>query len=701
MFKTASSARAAELLDSSGQVVPFIGFDGCSTLPLSFSEKVADVSCNDILPEVRNAFKKLAKKDALTREKGLKEMAALLETLEMKQIERCFPLYASAFPKLALDGILVIRTACIRLLESFIKALRKSSERYMKTVLPYVIFAMHDGYSQVVQYAHLLFTNCFNEENRRKAIAICLQVTCDIALQILERTHPLLSKGEGEETDNQRECRLSAQSLACLASLCERLDSAGERERIVKLIQNRHLYKQLISCSPQVMSGMFSLGSRLLILDWAEGVPQSGLPASALSNLDNPDRTVCRLAADYLVACAKGIHLFKLLNVNKAVIPKLVSIIRRKESHWMNLESKLMVIVKLTFDNVSSMDKEPFLGRVLDAFFDGMPADSSFSVSNWANALVELAEMAFSDLDSADENMKREDFVEHFFSKVFVAIELTMKRGERGAMRAVAALPLCILRSETTVPQHMVEHFRRDLFMNLFNRLPASEPVVEQLFISPYCGTLLDLAVMILRSATSSAAIVAHIIESCDEAFLIQINRCTSLAEAVAAKVDWNANETRIIRALLRAVSVTQGSLSEFIKLDDEMCCARLVETVSSSGAWALLPRVLSSQIWQSVVEKAATFSIRSCEREKWRMVLECVVTLPNSTAVISSILENNELKNAELFIDLMIACAKNTVFWLRFAIFITTLSPKKSRSFLNGQVFFHQLYRPFFMLKL
>ncbi|VDM49815.1 unnamed protein product [Toxocara canis] len=167
---------------------------------------------------------------------------------------------------------------------------------------------------------------------------------------------------------------------------------------------------------------------------------------------------------------------------------------------------------------------------------------------------------------------------------------------------------------------------------------------------------------MILRSATSSAAIVAHIIESCDEAFLIQINRCTSLAEAVAAKVDWNANETRIIRALLRAVSVTQGSLSEFIKLDDEMCCARLVETVSSSGAWALLPRVLSSQIWQSVVEKAATFSIRSCEREKWRMVLECVVTLPNSTAVISSILENNELKNAELFIDLMIACAKNTV---------------------------------------
>ncbi|VDM26701.1 unnamed protein product [Toxocara canis] len=429
MFKTASSARAAELLDSSGQVVPFIGFDGCSTLPLSFSEKVADVSCNDILPEVRNAFKKLAKKDALTREKVVflltlwnwfEGNGGVIGNLRDETNRKVLPTLRIC---LSQDGILVIRTACIRLLESFIKALRKSSERYMKTVLPYVIFAMHDGYSQVVQYAHLLFTNCFNEENRRKAIAICLQVTCDIALQILERTHPLLSKGEGEETDNQRECRLSAQSLACLASLCERLDSAGERERIVKLIQNRHLYKQLISCSPQVMSGMFSLGSRLLILDWAEGVLQSGLPASALSNLDNPDRTIgqhaeCTQNRDMGSIGPAYISIFGRFPPSVTVQKYLALDCGVPVLHWMNLESKLMVIVKLTFDNVSSMDKEPFLGRVLDAFFDGMPADSSFSVSNWANALVELAEMAFSDLDSADENMKREDFVEHFFSKV-------------------------------------------------------------------------------------------------------------------------------------------------------------------------------------------------------------------------------------------------------------------------------------------
>uniref|UniRef100_A0A915B115 E3 ubiquitin-protein ligase listerin n=2 Tax=Parascaris univalens TaxID=6257 RepID=A0A915B115_PARUN len=289
--KTASSAQAAELLSSSGHLMGFIGFDGCGNLPAYLMENI-DVSHDGITAEIRNALKKMTKKDAFTREKGLKEMISLLESVEVEQIEKCFPLYASSFPKLSLDGVLIVRTNSIRLLESFIKVLKKNSERYMKTVLPYVIFAMYDSYTQVVQFANSLLMNCFAEENRRKAIALCVQPTCNIVLQILDRTHPLLLKGEGEETENQRECRLSTQSLVCLTTLCERLDSTSEKERIMKIMLNKHLFKHLINLSPQVMNGMFSLGLHLITLEWANEILQSGLPISALTNLDNSNGLV-------------------------------------------------------------------------------------------------------------------------------------------------------------------------------------------------------------------------------------------------------------------------------------------------------------------------------------------------------------------------------------------------------------------------
>lgn len=76
---------------------------------------------------------------------------------------------------------------------------------------------------------------------------------------------------------------------------------------------------------------MFSLGLHLITLEWAKEILQSGLPISALTNLDNSNGMVCRSAADYFIACANGNHLFNVLNINKAVIPKLMSIVRKKE----------------------------------------------------------------------------------------------------------------------------------------------------------------------------------------------------------------------------------------------------------------------------------------------------------------------------------------------------------------------------------
>uniref|UniRef100_A0A915BSS7 E3 ubiquitin-protein ligase listerin n=1 Tax=Parascaris univalens TaxID=6257 RepID=A0A915BSS7_PARUN len=450
-------------------------------------------------------------------------------------------------------------------------------------------------------------------------------------------------------------------SLVCLTTLCERLDSTSEKERIMKIMLNKHLFKHLINLSPQVMNGMFSLGLHLITLEWANEVLQSGLPISALTNLDNSNGLVCRSAADYFIACADGNHLFNVLNINKAVIPKLMSIIRRKESHWMNLDTRLMVIVRSIYSNISPAEKQPFLHRLLDAFFDGTSFDPSFNVNSWAVALVEFVEMIFVEVDETEATLD-EDFVEYVFSKILVATELMMKREEKIAIRTISALALCVLSKEASLPKEKVDRFINELSMNLFNRLPISEIIIEQLFTSPYRQRLIDFAEMIVKSESSSAEIVADLIESSNDRFILDLNARIPLAKIIAAKVNWKTNETLIIKALLDVIDVTKGSLNDFVKLDDEICCIRLMETISKSNSWDILPRLLSAEDWDSIVEKAAIYSIRSMEFEKFQLVAENIARLPNGDRIVTSLIESNEMKVPELFLHIINAYGKTAI---------------------------------------
>lgn len=84
----ASSAKAAELLQASGMNIPFIGLESNPLDLLNPGEKGGLEGKEELMPELRIAFKKLAKRDAQTREKVYDSLNKSLKNQSFRQSKR-------------------------------------------------------------------------------------------------------------------------------------------------------------------------------------------------------------------------------------------------------------------------------------------------------------------------------------------------------------------------------------------------------------------------------------------------------------------------------------------------------------------------------------------------------------------------------------------------------------------------------------
>uniref|UniRef100_A0A914D5J1 E3 ubiquitin-protein ligase listerin n=1 Tax=Acrobeloides nanus TaxID=290746 RepID=A0A914D5J1_9BILA len=96
--QTASSSRAAELLQSSG--IPLPALLGLDTSSVDIPDAFADEFGPNVDPEFRIALKKLSKRDSFTREKAVKELADLLNNSNYEQTKNSFSAFASSYSKL-------------------------------------------------------------------------------------------------------------------------------------------------------------------------------------------------------------------------------------------------------------------------------------------------------------------------------------------------------------------------------------------------------------------------------------------------------------------------------------------------------------------------------------------------------------------------------------------------------------------------
>ncbi|VDN21769.1 unnamed protein product [Gongylonema pulchrum] len=262
--RAASSAQAADLLTSFGQTASSATFTECDTS--STSRMLDDLEIDDDISqsEMQIALKKLIKKDALTREKGLKELGELLTEASLVDAKAGFKSFVAVFPKLSLDWRLTIRHASLRVLETFICKLQKECEPFLKKarnsivvwvfwVLPYALFLMHDGNTAVADASKEMLKNCFVSEKHAVVVDMCRDALYDIAIQMVNVSHPLSNSKDEEETSEQRCTRLKLQGLRCLRWACAAPLSEDQQQQMVQLFSRRSMDFFRVS-APQVIS---------------------------------------------------------------------------------------------------------------------------------------------------------------------------------------------------------------------------------------------------------------------------------------------------------------------------------------------------------------------------------------------------------------------------------------------------------------
>lgn len=171
-----------------------------------------------------------------------------------------------------------------------------------------------------------------------------------------------------EESDAQRQTRLIAQSLNTLEAFLEW--SPVLSQTIAPSFFTSQSFSSLMNMDTNVKAASFRLLKKLITTDVS---PLFGtrIPAFILQHLDANDTLLCRNAFECFLVVANDPKFFETVKVDKAVVPKFLSLVRKKGLHWQVLETSLLPSISIIYDNLADDQKLKWLKSILESFFDG------------------------------------------------------------------------------------------------------------------------------------------------------------------------------------------------------------------------------------------------------------------------------------------------------------------------------------------
>ncbi|VDN07438.1 unnamed protein product [Thelazia callipaeda] len=631
--QAASSAKAVELLTNSGYTVPLITFGDCEQLTAALLDQhVADD--NSLNPAIQVALKKVMKKDAQTREKGVKELKQVIDEVAVEDALKSFKHFVTIFPKLSLDGSVMVRTGVLRALESYIKKLRRSSERYLKKVLPYVLFLIHDSYSQVANESKSLTAKFFPNGKYDIVMELCREPLCDMSFELIDGTHPLLHKGEEEEIEVQRSVRLISQSFRCLEWIVTSNSPNNQQvSKIIRLFEDSSL-KKLLSMDPLIVSGVFVLANILMTnSEERTAVIKSSITKGALARLDHTDRGVCRAATHLLLSMANSKELSNFLNIDKVVTPRIISLIRKKGVHWNHISTSLVSFIKFIFEEKTKDDGQALLLRLLDSFLDETPWKCSNSKVSWVDAFVDFIDFGVSwALGHCGNDL---DIVEKIISKIWIPMKHILSWNEKSQNKKMANTLVSTINKCGSYPPIKLQLCTQieEFFLN---DLPLSEQLIEEFFCDQIKPSWLKCIEKLIENSLSSQRIIYYLLEKCDDDMLRRINSPVHICQALSSKINWEKSEDEALLLLMLLMKLTiifGQQITDFYKLDDELASVRFLL------AFGLLDKVKysSSQFlsYDQVLTKAMRFCIRQVDTKRWSAVLDIAPLFFNFEAVL------------------------------------------------------------------
>ncbi|KAK6052568.1 hypothetical protein COOONC_09928 [Cooperia oncophora] len=339
-----------------------------------------------------------------------------------EMLEVCYNHFATGMDKLIVDGSPTVRMLSLRVTSFFISSLKKAAEKQLKIVsfergilytltqgtyccvqvMPMVLIATCDTSLSVSKQAEAVLTENFPGDKASQATSIFAADTAKLAIDIIAGRHALVQpqKYDCEDSPEQRVSRLSTQCLLVISRLAPFASKNAQfKEVLENFFKQTAIIKNLTKGTPAVKSAL--LGICLKMPDCVSLLLDTPLATWTISNLDSPDSSVCTKAFEAFIALLADERFYTKFDVEKSVIPKLLSVVRRKEAHWRHASRFLAPSYATLVTHVS--DPPKFIHSFLASFNDNLPFEIGGSMPVWAETFSECVKFTYSNEETIAE----------------------------------------------------------------------------------------------------------------------------------------------------------------------------------------------------------------------------------------------------------------------------------------------------------
>ncbi|KAI6191252.1 E3 ubiquitin-protein ligase listerin [Aphelenchoides bicaudatus] len=409
----ASSSRAAELLQSSGLGIQFLSL-GNDPSSLEFPSGNDDNKTDefaDVDSDYRIAFRKLSKKEAGTREKGLNSLADLVQKADSNSTSAANGIrhFVKFYNYLAFDSVSSIRSAANDTLAVAILKLRKQIAEHIVKMLPSTLIAKYDSLSAVRHSADELLEKCFNDEQRKKIYDHAAPRAIKVCLQIIQKKNTLVNKQKYSDDENldQRVERIVVQALTALGELSSKCPD--QSDEILSTVDG--VYDSLVNIGPQVSNAILLCFLQMVKDGHIVEFTRTNASYKILKFLHSDLHTLCKNAFGiYLfMAEAKANDKIQTSFSKKEFINDLtLRMVTLKTTHYNALQEFLLPLIIIV---IKYEAQKPFLWilEVLDAFFEDDVPETIYLP--WTKTFIDVSEWLYKTFLPAN-------FNEHFANKL-------------------------------------------------------------------------------------------------------------------------------------------------------------------------------------------------------------------------------------------------------------------------------------------
>uniref|UniRef100_A0A914WB10 E3 ubiquitin-protein ligase listerin n=1 Tax=Plectus sambesii TaxID=2011161 RepID=A0A914WB10_9BILA len=496
-LQPASSTRAAALLTSNSgglggvpSTIGFVGFDGLTgsggggSLPEEFGP--------DLDAELRIVFRKLSKKDAVTREKALKELIELLSAKDDAAVEAAALCWTRPYSKLSLDGGFKVRAGSHNVMSAFAARLGRSLGKMVKQIVPYLILGMSDPYREVAQAAESCFESAFREEKRLQAVRLCSSETMTICTELLSSTGALFNpqKYDTEETEEMRQTRLISSALLAIhrvVSDSTDTELTSLRDHLARSLWTDNKFWKTV-CKHK--SGAVRAATFRLLRTWIERFATDfetfvkSAATAIVAALEDSDLSVAKNAFDCWLLCLGNEEFWKNVNIEKAVIPKFLAILRSNSASTSAVIGPcLLPSFSAILARVEADKKEDFMRRWINSLIQGMTESpektplSSAKPKNdaWIAAFVDCFKFCISNANGS--RLLLDEMLENLLTVIRLALD---KKGSSAQVVSNAvAWTVSRCSSSAAVPNFVISHFVEQLTEEVVKRGSDDGAAVE------------------------------------------------------------------------------------------------------------------------------------------------------------------------------------------------------------------------------